>query len=130
MKTRSFSFLSLTLIGGIVAVIHFLANEHFLYWEWWWLDVVMHFLGGNFIASLFAWFYISLRETIPSRAAILYAVFLVAVLWELFEFMTGMMDTTIPGYVFDTVSDTILGILGAYIFSILLFRNEEKTKTP
>lgn len=104
-------------IGILLAQISALATE--LYWQVWWLDIVMHFLGGIWIALLLLWFffysgYMNMPRTRSIPALFLGAVFsvlLVGVLWEWYEWSWGT-TFNIEGYWLDTIGDIASDIAG------------------
>lgn len=101
----------------VLAVTHYLAIEFFLYWRYLWFDMVTHTLGGATVAlGLF-----SLKDFWPKMPAfflrlfpVVIFVFLVAIVWEVFEIWAGISMTE-PNYLADTALDLVLGILGGAI---------------
>ncbi|MDP2705104.1 MAG: hypothetical protein U1D31_01495 [Patescibacteria group bacterium] len=130
MNIRYVSFWIIVCVGLLVAIVQFLADKFFLYWQWWWLDVVTHFLGGIFVAALFIWAYAFFLKKTPGLLPTLLVVLAVGILWELFEYSTGMMRTDMEGYAFDTVSDIIMDVLGAGTLVYLLLVAYGANKNP
>ncbi|MBI4992093.1 MAG: hypothetical protein HZB99_02640 [Candidatus Harrisonbacteria bacterium] len=95
----------------------------------WWLDMVMHFLGGLLTASLFLNFSAEYFNLLPNgnRYAnflfIVSFVMLIGVLWEFYEYSTNYFLQTLELSLTDTLSDLFFdlvgGILGGvtYLFS-------------
>jgi hypothetical protein len=107
---------------GTLALLHFLLIELVLYWRFLWIDMPMHFFGGTVVAlGVFAardlhipfFFRISAR---PSRVVM--AVLLVAVAWELFEYLAGISIVE-KHFWSDTFSDLALGLCGGIFGTIL-----------
>ena len=108
-------------LGLVIAALQYLANAYYLYYRWWWSDVVMHFLGGLFIGVGVLWWLrfeipIGIRTRIPRFATAFLLVLLVGVSWEIFEWYTNSYNAT--NYVLDTASDILMdvcGMLAAYL---------------
>lgn len=130
MNTRHLSFWLIVCVGLFVAFAHSMGNEFFLYWKWWWFDVLMHFLGGVFVAALFIWAYTFFLKNNPKPVFSLLAVFVVGVTWEIFELTTGLMDPSLEGYTFDTITDIVLDMLGSGLVAYLLLVRPSQTKNP
>jgi uncharacterized membrane protein YjjP (DUF1212 family) len=114
--TTIFFLLALAILAGA----HFLALTFFLYWKLWWFDVVMHFFGGITVTLGFFTLKDIVRQ-IPER--FLYAIPMMAgalfviLAWEIFEYQFGLFKA--DGYVFDTVTDIVLGTMGAFLGFLL-----------
>ena len=113
IKTTTIVFF---ITATVMAVTHYLAIELYLYWRYPWFDIPMHFIGGSVVALG----YLTARDFIPKLPHRLFAfvptmifVFSIALLWELFELVAGI--TMQNGYVIDTVTDVILGLLGGTV---------------
>lgn len=104
----------LFLIAGVMlAFLHFLSLELYLYWRFLWLDIPMHALGGSVVAlSLFAGY--ALKWPVPRRWLGLFPVILivtvVALAWEVFELI--IRAPVVDNFVLDTVTDLVAGLLG------------------
>ena len=96
----------------MLAVIHNIAVELYLYWSIWWLDIPVHALGGMIVAlGFFAMrdlriFSNQLLRPLP----VLVLVLGVALLWEVFEFAVGIPVEA--NYLVDTGIDIVMGLLG------------------
>lgn len=98
-----------------LAVIHHIAIKLYLYWRLPWFDIPMHAFGGVIVAlGLY-----TLRDLklFPSKflkpLPILGFVLVIALLWEAFEFFTGI--PIVGNYYVDSVSDVAIGLIGALI---------------
>lgn len=127
------SILYLTLIlAALGGVLYYLAGLFYLYWTYWWYDVVMHFLVGTTGGFSLYWgfFYSGLVFPRPfkSRALSVFLVFAcvmtVAVGWEIFEYRNGITDSS-EGYVLDTINDLILGGTGGMLAALIASRKKE-----
>jgi len=130
-KTAFFSHLLYLVL--IVAILHILALKFYFYSNVWWFDMVVHFLGGFWIALAVLWFlffsgYIKLRgETYIHFLFIasLSALF-AGIVWEIFEVTNGVTSVLFRGYWKDTMSDIIFDCLGALASSRYLFIEYKK----
>ena len=90
-----------------------------LYWTIAWYDILLHFLGGAWVALGFVWllFYSGFIERVPAIVAryriwwTLGAVVLVGVIWEIYEYVFGL--TAAYGYALDTTLDLVMDMVGA-----------------
>ena len=101
--------LSALVLACALAIAHRYALAHFLYWEYRWIDIPMHMLGGVVIAT----FSIGLLGTY--RPYLLLAVIAsVFIGWEIFEYI-AKISTGQPDYVFDTAHDIVNDFIGATV---------------
>ncbi|MDO8594752.1 MAG: hypothetical protein Q7R93_04560 [bacterium] len=119
-RTRLLS--TLAILVCVIAILHILATIFFLYWTFWWYDIILHFLGGIFVGLLVLWlrFFSGYFGTpaLPSTTSVLSFV-LVATLgigigWEAFERLLGH-TFSVEGYWFDTNLDVILDFVGSLV---------------
>jgi hypothetical protein len=118
------AFLLLVLVG----VMEYFAEIYYLHWNVWWYDVIMHFLGGACAGTAFIFFYykffkFSQFEKITAIKYTFYFVFLIGVLWEIYELLHG--DTKFSDGIFfvrDTVSDLIIDSCGGFFATLLSFK--------
>lgn len=102
---------------SIIAGVHIIALELYLYWRFIWFDVPMHFLGGTAITlGIFA--FADLRippfpEVRGQWLPILSFLLTVMIGWELFELWAGIPIET--NYWFDTFIDIIMGLTGGAV---------------
>lgn len=103
--------LGILILSGIIFVLQDIALAEFLYWRWWWFDILMHFLGGVLVGAL-ALFVSDLFKT---PFTLTFVIFLVGigVGWEVFERMFGLYNAI--GYWEDTILDLIMDTIGALI---------------
>lgn len=110
------------IIGFQLLVTHAIALSLHLYWVFWWLDIVMHTLGGVWLVCV--WRVLTDMNLIKVRfwklKFILPVLTLVMIGWEIFGVYLdrGFKD----GYVTDTAGDILCGIVGALIGFWLLHR--------
>ncbi len=91
---------------------HLLATKFYWYYSIFWFDMVIHFLGGFWVALFFIWF-LQLKDTFsPSAKQILLYVFAVAVLWEIFQYFVNNVMGLTPFRPLNTFSDICFGVAG------------------
>ena len=101
----------------LVAVLHSAGVYASLYWIWQPFDLITHFLGGAWVSLVALWivFFSDLTPLSLRRfsmvAVALVAVFVVGLLWELFEFFVEVPKGV--AYYQDTALDLIMDVLGA-----------------
>lgn len=104
---------------SVLAVIHNIAMQLFLYWHIWWFDIPVHTLGGVVVALGF----FALRDlrVFPNAwlkpLSVTALVLCTALLWELFEQVAGIPN---PGnYMIDTAIDVTVGVIGGFVGYII-----------
>lgn len=87
-----------------------------LYYELPWLDIPMHILGGLLIGGLsINLLKIQNRSRLISLTHVALYVVFVAAIWEVYEYLRGVIDYDSVSDYFDTVTDLINGIIGAVL---------------
>jgi len=117
---------AMLVILTVVAIMHISAIKFFLYWQIWWLDIPMHFLGGIFAGLFSLWvavgFYKVLEDRLKIIAISLFGGLLIGFFWEIFEFKAGLTYNTLGNYPLDTMKDIFMDILGALSAGLLTFK--------
>ena len=131
------------LIASTVAVVaaHGLGTIFSWYELYFWYDILTHFFGGFWVATVGFVFLPRLfrsskltqkLNTHPIRIVVLF-VFAITLLWELFELIFSQLVTNAYGIsiglqpgIGDTLIDIILGLLGAFIAGAVLQRTKQK----
>jgi hypothetical protein len=125
---RSDSLFFILFLALMLGVFHNLAFEHFLYWKFWWYDIMMHFLGGAIISASLLW---AILYELPERfrgrfftlAYAVLAVFLIGIAWEVFEYAVKTdPEFTRVEWILDTLLDLCVDIAGG-IFAYFTFRS-------
>lgn len=108
----------LALLILFIFAVNFLANKFFWYSSIWYLDMIMHFLGGLWV-GLFA-FYIFAPENIFPRLIlkILLFVLFVGIGWEVYEILVDKVVTQNSFNILDTSSDLFFDLSGG-LYAIL-----------
>jgi hypothetical protein len=103
----------------LYSLSHFVFEPAYMYFEIWWLDIPMHILGGLGVASLVYSILIYLRKPV-TLLPIIVSVFVVAVTWEIYEYVRGVVIYDRLSSYLDTVKDLIDGTIGAYIAYLVI----------
>ncbi len=119
-------FKHLALLILFIFVLNFLANKFFWYSSIWYLDMIMHFLGGLWL-GLFA-FYLFREENISFRLIfkILLFVFIVGIGWEIYEVLVDKVVTQNSINVLDTSSDLFFDLSGGLYAILYLWKKMQK----
>lgn len=100
-----------------LSIVHNVALKFYLYWTYLWLDIPIHVLGGVCVAlgiSVLPLFRVSVPMWIERMAGTLFVVLIVGILWEIFEFTSGISEFD-DTFVFDTTLDLFMDMLGGII---------------
>jgi hypothetical protein len=109
-----FFFASLLLL----AIVHKIALELFLYWRFLWFDLPMHVLGGFCAAlgySILPFIHMRREGTGETLMWYLLVVFAIGVAWEIFEYAAGISLAREVNLALDTGLDLIMGLLGGLL---------------
>jgi len=113
--------ITIVFLGILVAILHSVALDNFLYWHFPWFDIVMHFLGGLLVALFGLWAFrkYNLGHNETSKALLLFDiilfVFIVGILWETFELAFGLIVEDPYAYTIDTIADFLMNMIGAMV---------------
>ncbi|MEK7150364.1 MAG: hypothetical protein AAB736_02035 [Patescibacteria group bacterium] len=124
------------IIIALIASLHFLAFQFYLYWRLWWFDSLMHFISGLWVAIAFFWaFFQSGHVNIiknNKKSSLIVAIvssFAIGIMWEIFEYSSGAVLASGSDYIFDTISDIFFdligGLAGYYYFIYKGYHNTE-----
>ena len=102
----------------LIALLHYLALDRAYYWTIAWYDIMMHFLGGLWVALAVLW--VARTERIAFLVScrwksILAAVLVVGILWEVYELLFGLTFVSDPEYWGDTTLDLVMDLIGGAI---------------
>lgn len=105
------------ILAIVIAVLHLLALKFSLYWIVPWTDIVMHLLGGLWVA-LFGMYILFVMKIVhlpechrPNMFLVTMGfVLLVGLGWELWELLSGL--TFVLRDKVDTIIDLVMDILG------------------
>lgn len=119
-KRRALFYGGFGLVLGLW-LLHLSALFFYLYWSYWWFDVLMHTLTGFAGALIVYWVLLNLNDhyfsETPRRSyyfiTVVGCVLILALFWEALEFMTDQTQAH-EGYRLDTLLDLILASIGAW----------------
>lgn len=112
MKSIFFSLLFLLIL---FLVSHYIFEPTYLYYELVWLDIPMHILGGFGVASLTRAI-LAYQGIKVSYKNLFLAYICVAIAWEIYEYVRGVMVYDSIYKYLDTVKDLFDGYLGMSLF--------------
>jgi hypothetical protein len=125
-KQKPFPFSLLVLV--VLILLHVLGSYFSLYWVLSWFDVLVHIVGGLWVALVFLWLASvmgqinSLKEYRAKSFLIAFvAAVLIGVIWELLENFTQITFIKASGYSLNTALDIFndgLGGLLAYLYFV------------
>ena len=96
----------------MTALLHAAGLFLFLQWYFWWYDIMLHFLGGLWVALMFQWLAARQKATVLIIPTLL-AVCLVGVAWEIFEILIGSPREA--NFAFDTSLDILMDVIGGIL---------------
>ena len=112
----------------VVGVLEVVTSMLYLHWSLWWVDIVLHFLGGMCVALFVLWISsakLDLKKWPLSKILFitLAGAIFVGILWEIYELFFGLTFLS-DGmrYFSDTASDLIMDFVGG-IFGFLYVNN-------
>ena len=120
---KEFPLLGAMVVLGLmfISILHVVSMSLYLYWFYWWLDTVMHLLGGAWVALATVWFfrYFVFYKKLSFNGRVLFiflCVLSTTLLWELFELVVGYVDPSIGrDYWMGTFIDIVAGVLGGLL---------------
>lgn len=129
-------FIWIFIIVAIVAAFHLSVLQFYLYWRFWWFDILTHFLGGLWVGISFLWlFFQSERVNIIKNnknynlAVAFLASLFVGIMWEVFEYYSGIAVSDASNYAIDTATDISFGLIGGFAaYCIFVFKGYDKTE--
>ena len=131
------------LIGLTIVFLSVIPSTYYGWFiRFWWVDVVQHFLGGFFLAMLFAHY---LKDNfvegkkLQNILIVIGATIFIGVVWEFAEYIGNQtlinpiykyfhIRTYFMGDLRDTVKDLLMDILGALTYSLHFFRSRNAHK--
>jgi hypothetical protein len=131
MRTERQIFWLIFILIIAIAVLHIGAVVYRLYWSFWWMDILTHFLGGLWVGTiaLYTKYFGSdsitrVTAKISPLATSLLTVLLIGLIWEIFEYIAGVILVSPKAYVIDTSLDILMDIIGGLV-SVALIRSPQ-----
>lgn len=105
--------------SGLYLLTLFLLSQYIfvpanIYKELWWFDIPMHIMGGFGVAA-FTSALLTYKQKEVSFKVLLTSFFIVAFLWEVYEYVKDFITLSNQNDIIDTISDFVNGALGAVI---------------
>ncbi len=127
MTPRLISLLVIFTLVALLGALQQLAFAYYLYWRFPWYDILMHFLGGVVVASVYLWVVrYELPEAFKKYESFFFVFlfsFVVGVLWEAFEYFIGIdREISLPLRQVDTILDLVMDVSGATLSYIAFSR--------
>ena len=108
----------------ILVLIIFFLNSFALKLHWyfsvWWSDMSMHLLAGFWVGLVFFWLIPPKNFSFLNIGKIILGVFLVGIIWEIFEILVDKIIAQNPFNFLDTLSDLCFDLAGA-LLSVFYF---------
>jgi len=128
MHNLKISVSTLTLLL-VLLYLHKYAIAYHLYTQYWFYDIIMHFLGGVGLAMSFycITIFFNIRSIKDNLWKIIILTLIAGIVWELFEIKYDLIGSpfgTIK-YNIDTIKDLIMDTLGA-VFVWRIIRSNNK----
>ena len=126
----------------IILAVHFAGSAFSWYDRLFWLDIIMHFLGGAWVAALSVYLFGEYWQVISDKAKpfqefmlILGSVALVGVLWEFYEFLADVYLLKIhplnlapdPQVLPDTIADLLNDLIGGSLAFLFIKLKKKKS---
>ncbi len=110
----------------VTGVLHIIGSINHLYWNSFWFDALMHFLGGLSIGSLSLWIWYAsgiFEISTPNKREAMITTVLCAILvglgWEFFESAYGIALPAGGNYHIDTFHDLVFDFLGGIVAGLI-----------
>lgn len=95
-------------IALVMALVQHYALIYYWYWTYWWLDIVMHTLGGVVVGLLVST-YVGRRW-----GTVVLGVLIVGLSWEVYEYVLGL-SLSEPNFLMDSALDLLMDTIGGFI---------------
>ena len=117
------TLIGLLILAGTLFVLNEFAVERYLYWHFWWYDIMMHFLGGVVIGGMAVWMHLRFVRSAPLRSivlTVLASILLIGIGWEMFEYIIDPTYAQQANIVGDTILDLIMDTIGALVAAAII----------
>lgn len=102
------------IVLAALALWFHLGLAFFYFAHMWWYDIPAHILGGMWAGFFCMWAALHFRRHL-SLTYVIVGVFLIGVMWEVFEVMLGIGGSPFMSYPLDTAKDLLDDVVGAFI---------------
>lgn len=104
----------------LIFLLNYLAMKFYWYSSIWYFDMLMHFLGGIWLALLYIYLFPPEKYNSKTIWKMLLVILLIGLGWEIFEVIINETITRISFNILDTVSDLFFDLSGG-CFVIMYF---------
>lgn len=119
------------------ALLHLFAVFFYLYWNFPWFDMIVHLAGGIAGTLFIFWlasFGVSSEKLFSNKASIftlaLVGSFSLGVVWEIFEYRSGITSPLLHNYRLETAKDLVMDIVGGMTVAFFLISRRKKSIHP
>ncbi len=112
-----------------IFVINFLANKFYWYYSIWYFDIIMHFLGGFWLALVAVYLFKPTNNFLQSIPRLLLFVLVLGLGWEVFEFLFNNYLAQNYFDFWDSLSDVLFDVIGGLCAILYLHVPLEKERT-
>jgi hypothetical protein len=116
-----------------IAIFHYMAIKYSWYWTYKWMDIPVHIVGGFWVSLTSLWVALKIKHIdningYKKKALLimLSSVFIIAILWEIFELVFKVTSLNSINYWQDTLGDIFNSFIGG-VLSFLYFIKNKKT---
>ncbi len=127
MVDRKKLFIRIALFISFIFIVNSIAVYFHWYSSLWWFDMIMHFLGGAWLGLFFLWLFRIKNISTSLFFRVILSVFIVSLLWEVYEIV---VNDQIAKNIFDyqdSVSDLFFDLSGSFTalfyFILRIMRN-------
>lgn len=114
-----------------IFLLNYLAMKFYWYTSIWYFDMILHFMGGFWLALVFMWIFIkdisliNLDDIFLNKniLKIFFGVFLFGIFWEIFEILVNDLTIQNPFNTLDTISDMFFDLAGGFFCYFLVYKN-------
>lgn len=99
----------------LLAVVHIVALELYLYWKFPWFDVPMHLLGGVAVALGYSILCTRFSPRFQTLSWYIISVLFIGIGWECFEYVAGISLVREESFLLDTALDLCMDTLGGIL---------------
>ncbi|HPS21258.1 MAG TPA: hypothetical protein PLO44_00400 [Candidatus Paceibacterota bacterium] len=113
-------FIRLATVILFIFFLNFIGSKFYWYYSVWYFDIIMHTLGGFWVALAALWIFPTKEQKITYKyiIQILLIVLTIGIFWEFFEIFVNETIAQNPFNILDTVSDIFCDLAGGTFATI------------
>lgn len=109
-------------ITFLIYFLNYIALKFHWYYSIVWFDMLMHFLGGVWVAFILLWVFPIKILSKSYFLKLILGILFVGVSWEVFEIMFNNIIAGNPFDIIDTMSDLFFDMLGGILASFYFYK--------